>query len=240
MRTKIIILTSVVILGTLLAACGPSTIYTQPAPPMRTLTVTGSGMVTLSPDMACISIGVHTEDESATAAIDANNTRAQAVIETIKGFNVAEADIQTTNFSIYPRQVYDDNNNITGLTYLVDNTVYVTVRDLDTLGDLLDAVVQSGANTIGGISFDVSDRTAALSQARLAAVTNARTQADELAAATGVTVGAVQTISYYDSTPIVYEEYARAPMADMVASVPVQAGTMQITTTVTIVYEIQD
>jgi uncharacterized protein YggE len=122
----------------------------------------------------------------------------------------------------------------------VDNTVYVTVRDLEVLGDLLDASIRAGANTISGITFDVSDRSQALSQARLAAVENARRQADELAAATGVTIGEVQTISYYDSTPLAYTDYARnVPMAEMAASVPVQAGTLQITTTVTIVYEIR-
>jgi uncharacterized protein YggE len=114
--------------------------------------------------------------------------------------------------------------------------VYVTVRDLTSLGALLDATVQSGAKSINSISFDVADKTDALSQARQAAVEAARKQADELASATSVTLGDVQTISYYDSTPspISY----RGAVADMASSVPIEAGSMQITTTVTIVYEI--
>jgi uncharacterized protein YggE len=241
MKTKILSLLAVLVLASVLAACTPGTIYSQPAPTPRTITVTGTGMVTLTPDIAYVSIGVHTEDASARIAINANNTKAENVINTIKSFGIAEADIQTTNFSVYPQQVYDDNYNVIGVTYAVDNTVYVTVRDLERLGELLDAVVQAGANSIGGISFDVADRTEALSQARLAAVENARRQADELASATDVSIGEVQTISYYDSTPITYD-YARggnAPMAEMAASVPIQSGTMQITTTVTIVYEIR-
>ena len=114
---------------------------------------------------------------------------------------MADKDIQTTNFSIYPQQQYDNNGKMTGIIYVVDNTVYVTVRDLTKLGDLLDASVTAGANNINSISFDVADKTAALSQARLAAVADARKQADELTGATGVTLGTVQTISYYDSTP---------------------------------------
>jgi uncharacterized protein YggE len=240
MRTRFVLLSLVLLTALLLTACGPTTVYSQAAPQTRTLTVTGSGMVTLTPDMAYVSIGVHTQDASASAAINANNARAEAVIRAIRGFGVEERDIQTTNFSIYPQPVYDENYNQIGVTYVVDNTVYVTVRDLEVLGDLLDASIRAGANTISGITFDVSDRSQALSQARLAAVENARRQADELAAATGVTIGEVQTISYYDSTPLTYTDYARnVPMAEMAASVPVQAGTLQITTTVTIVYEIR-
>jgi uncharacterized protein len=236
MKTKYLFLAAVLILATLLAACGPSTITVQPQPPQRSITVTGTGMVTLTPDIAYISIGVHTQNASAKDATAENNTQAQAVMATIKGFGVAEKDIQTTNFSIYPQQQYDSTGKLTGILYVVDNTVYVTVRDLTKLGDLLDAVVSSGANNVNSIQFDVADKTAALSQARLAAVADARKQADELTKATSVSLGEVQTISYYDSTPPVAMQYAKAVTLDAASSVPVSAGSMQISTTVTIVY----
>jgi uncharacterized protein YggE len=238
MKTKLFFLLSILVLGTVLTACGPSTITVQPQPPQRTITVTGTGLVTLTPDIAYIYIGVQTQDASATVAMNDNNTRATAIIAAIKGFGVADKDVQTTNFSIYPQQQYDNNGKITGIIYVVDNTVYVTVRDLTKLGDLLNASVQAGANSINSISFDVADKSAALTQARQAAVTDARKQADELVGATGVSLGDVQTISYYDSTPSPVMYSARADSLNA-ASVPVQAGSMQITTTVTIVYEIK-
>ncbi len=238
MKTKFLFLVAVLLLGTALAACGPSSITVQPQPIQRTITVTGTGMVTLTPDIAYITIGVHSQDASATVAMTANNTSAQAVIAAIKAAGVADKDIQTTNFSIYPQQQYDTNGKITGIIYMVDNSVYVTVRDLTRLGGLLDASVTAGANTINSISFDVADKTAALSQARLAAVTDAKKQADELTGATGVSLGTVQSISYYDSSAPVTIQYSRADMS-AASSVPVQAGSMQITTTVTIVYEIK-
>jgi uncharacterized protein len=239
MNNKFLFLVTVLLLGTALAACGPSTITVQPQPIQRTITVTGTGEVTLTPDIAYINIGVHSQDASASVAMTANNTSAQAVMASIKAAGVADKDIQTTNFSIYPQQQYDSNGKITGILYMVDNTVYVTVRDLTKLGGLLDASVTAGANTINSISFDVADKTAALSQARLAAVADARKQADELTGATGVSLGTVQTISYYDSTVPVTIQYSRADMTAAGGSVPVQAGSMQITTTVTIVYEIK-
>lgn len=238
MRNKILFLLAVLGLGAILAACGPSAITLQSQPTQRTVTVTGTGMVTLTPDIAYIYIGVETQNSTAAQAVSENNSKAQAVITAIKGFGVADKDIKTTDFSIYPQQQYDPNGKLTAITYRVDNTVYVTVRDLNKLGDLLDTVVQSGANTINSIQFDLADKTQALSQARQAAVDNARKQADELTSATGVKLGDVLTISYEDSTPPVAIPYARAALsADN--SVPVSAGSMQITTTVTLVYAIQ-
>jgi uncharacterized protein YggE len=239
MKTKFILLTAVIVLGIALAACGPSNITVQSQPNARTITVTGTGLVTLTPDIAYINIGVHSQDVSASVAMTANNTSAKAVIDAIKAAGVAEKDIQTTNFSIYPQQQYDTAGKITGIIYMVDNTVYVTVRDLTKLGGLLDASVRAGANNINSISFDVADKTAALSQARSAAVVDARKQADELTGATGVSLGEVQTISYYDSSAPITVQYSRADMAAGGGSVPVQSGSMQITTTVTIVYAIK-
>jgi uncharacterized protein YggE len=240
MKTKFIILAAVSVLGIALAACGPSSVTVQSQPSLRTITVSGTGLITMTPDIAYIYIGVRSQDASASVATTDNNTRALAVIEAIKAAGVAEKDIQTTNFSIYPQQQYDNNGNMTGIVYVVENTVYATVRDLVKIGSLLDASVRAGANSINSISFDLADKTAALSQARSAAVAEARKQADELTNATGVTLGAVQTISYYDSTPPIALQYSRADMAvGGGGSVPVQTGSMQISTTVSIVYEIK-
>jgi uncharacterized protein len=239
MKTKISIMLVSLLAVVVLAACGPSTISLQPQPPVRTITVTGTGEVMITPDIAHITIGVHSQDASASVATTENSTKAQNVIDQIKAAGVEAKDIQTTNFSIYPQQQYDNNGVITGILYMVDNTVYVTVRDLSSLGGLLDASVQAGANSINSISFDLADKTDALSQARSAAVADARKQADELVGAANVSLGDVQSISYYDNTPPSPVIYARADMASGGGSVPVESGSMQISTTVTIVYEIK-
>ncbi len=219
-----------------LVACGPTNVYPQAEPPQRTLTVNGTGRVTLTPNIAYVSIGVQTEDPSAAAAVRANTTTANAVIQAIQSFGVEDKDITTTNFSVWLNERYDENGKLVAKTYVVQNTVYVTVRKLDTLGDLLDAVTQAGANTIYGISFDVEDKTEALSQARTLAVESARKQAEALAKAAGVTLGEVQSISFYDSVPYPGLVGKGGGGADMAVSVPVSAGQFEVVVTVTINY----
>jgi uncharacterized protein YggE len=214
-----------------------------PAEPVnRTLTVNGSGKVYLTPDIAYITIGVHTEGASASEAVEANNAQAQTVIAALRGQGIAEADIQTNNFSIYPKQQFDDQGKPTGeVRYSVDNSVLVTIRNTTRVGGVLDAVVDAGANSINGIQFDVDNKTAALTSAREAAVADARAKAQELAEAAGVTLGEVQTISEFTSGgPVpMFDMRAGAEMAQAAASVPVQPGQMLVTLDVNVVFTIR-
>ena len=242
MRKSFALLAIVSVLAVALSACGPTaTITAEPMP--HTINVNGAGQVFLTPDVAYIYIGVHTENESAAEAVAENSDKSTAVAQALIDFGVDAKDIRTTNFSIYPYQNYGIDGLPAGTTYAVDNTVYVTVRDLAQLGKLLDAVVQAGANTINSIAFDVSDRTAALSEARAAAVENAVTIAEELADAAGVSLGDIVNISYYDAIPYpVYETFAGKGGGGgvaMEAAVPVNPGQMSLTVTVSITYEIK-
>jgi hypothetical protein len=124
---------------------------------------------------------------------------------------------------------------------MVDNTVYVTVRDLAKLGDLLDEAVEAGANTINSIAFDVADKTEAMKEARKLAVEAAQAQAEELAAAAGVELGGLQSISYFDnmSYPVFEGKGMGGGGADAALSVPINPGTMQLSVNVQIAYEIK-
>lgn len=244
MRKTIFTLISTTLLAALISGCAGAALAQSSTgdqnPVTRTISVSGSGKAILKPDIATISIGVHTENKSAAEAVQANNTQIQAVTETLQEFGVAEKDIQTTNFSIYPQQQYDSVGKPTGeILYVVDNTVTVTVRDLDRVGELLDAVVKSGANTISGIQFDVEDKTAALSAARAAAVNDAEAIAKEMAAAAGVTLGEVQTMSIYGSSSPRPVDMVSVLGADQLSSVPISPGQLILTVEVSIVYEIR-
>lgn len=239
MRHKLLFVFFALALGVFLTACGTTNVYPQAEPPQRLLTVNGVGMVTVSPDIAYVSIGVQTDDPSAGTAVRANNATAQAVIEAIKSFGVKDEDITTSNFNVSLSERYDDKGNVVEKTYVVQNTVYVKVRKLETLGDLLDAAIQAGANSINGVSFDVEDRNDAVNRARMLAVESARKQAETLAEAAGVKLGEVQAISFYDSAPYTGLE-GKGGGGDVyraaAASVPISAGQFQIVVTVTISY----
>jgi uncharacterized protein YggE len=149
---------------------------------------------------------VHTEKPTATEAVSENKDQTQQVIDALKVSGVDAKDIHTTNFSIWPNTQYGPDGKPTGTTYVVDNTVSVTVRKLDSLGDMLDSAISSGANSVNSIQFDAADKTAALKQARAAAVKDAQTQAQELADTAGVKLGVVQTISFYNTLPVPYTD----------------------------------
>ncbi len=229
-----------VLLALVLTACGSGGgLTTTPAEQPRVISVNGTGVVTLTPDMATIQIGVNTENASAERAVAENTQQADAIRAALDGFGIAEEDIQTSNFSIYPRQDYDINGQITGVTYVVQNTVTVTIRDLDSFGRVLDAVVRSGANNIYGITFDVADREAAYALALEAAVANARARAEIMAAAGDVQLGEVVNINAYvgGGGGVVYAETRALDAAG--GAVPIAPGSLNITLDVQVVFGIK-
>jgi uncharacterized protein len=234
MRTKLSMFVPVLILAMVLSACG--TAAAQP----RTLNVSGNGTVYLTPDIANIYIGVHTEDPVIAAAVSNNNTQTQTLVDALKKAGVAAKDIQTSNFSVYNTQSFDKvSSQPTGSSYAVDNTVYITVRDLTKLGTLLNTAVSAGANNINSITFDVADKTAAMAQARQKAMANASSLAIELAQTAGVKLGEIQNVTYSDNSPLPYYGMGGGGTAAPNASVPIQPGQTQISVTVSVTYVIK-
>jgi hypothetical protein len=242
MKNRFLLVSAVALLAILVSACGPTTINQAAQPPLRTVSVSGAGTAYLVPDIAYIYVGVHTEKPSASDAVTENNTQTQTMIEALRDFGIDAKDIRTTNFSIWPQERYDP---LTGTptgekTYVVDNTVYVTVRDLDKLGDLLDTVVAAGANTVNSIQFDVADKDEALKDARAEAVKDAAEKAKELADAAGVQLGEVQTIGFYDNVSYPVFEGKGGGGADVAqAAVPIQPGQLTFTVNVNVTYMIK-
>ena len=242
MRIKFLLVSAILIAAVALSACGATTVTSNLAPAQRTLSVTGTGLVYLAPDVAYINVGVHTEEPTASEAVSMNNDQTQQVVKALENSGVDAKDIRTTNFSIYPNTQYDQQTGKPGTTtYVVDNTVYVTIHQLDKLGDLLDATVQAGANSINNIQFDVFDKSSAIKQARDQAVKDAQTQAQELASSAGVTLGNVQTISFTNNIPQpVTDVFGKGGgLAAAPASVPINTGQLTLTVTVDMTYEIK-
>jgi hypothetical protein len=242
MKTKSFIILAGMVLALLVSACGPATINQEAPPAMRTLSVSGNGQAHLAPDIAYIYIGVHTEKLTAAEAVAENTTQTQTLIEAIRDFGIDANDIRTSNFSIWPMDQFDPlSGRPTGeKVYAVDNTVYVTVRDLEKLGDLLDTAVQAGANTVNSVQFDVADRDAALKQARVDAIKNAEEQAKELAEAAGLSLGEVQSISFVDNQfPFQDGKGGGGGAAVEAAAVPIQPGQLTFMVSVNMTYALK-
>ncbi|HCC78797.1 MAG: hypothetical protein A2X25_08645 [Chloroflexi bacterium GWB2_49_20] len=238
MRTKITLTASIAILALVLSACAPNVTGSTVA--ARTISVNGTGTVYLTPDIAYINIGVHTENPEVGKAVDMNSQKSQAVMTAIKALGVEAKDIQTTNFSVNNSIQYDPTSGLqTGTIYMVDNTVIITMRDLAKMSDILDASIQAGANNINSVSFDIADKSEAVQQARLLALENAHKLATELTDGAGVTLGDVQTLSYYDYSPSPFYGKGGEGVDTAASSAPINPGQMQLTVDVSIIYEIK-
>ena len=191
------------------------------------LYVSGQGSDAIPPDMAVVSLTVTREAKTARAALDANSAAMKKVIEAMKAHGVAERDLQTANFSITPnypryRNDRDEPPRISG--YTVRNGLTVRVRDLASVGIVLDKAVSLGVNEGGNIQFTNADPEEALTRARVRAVEAARRKAQTLADAAGVTLGEVLEINEqsHGGSPV---PMARAEMRLAAAdSVPVAGG----------------
>lgn len=247
MNKKYFVFAIVAVLALMVSACGPASVTNNYAAPetLRTLNVSGVGVVYLTPDIAYVTIGVNTQRDNASEAVEANKTQTTSVIQAIKDAGVEDKDIRTNNFSIWSNPQYDEFGQPNGaVNYVVDNTVNVTVRDIDTLGDLLDAAITAGANSIYSIQFDVEDKTAAQEEARTKAVEDAKTEATGLAETSGITLDVIQNISYYESGGAYYYDmgYGKGGGGGAVseaAAVPIQPGQLAITVSVNITYIIK-
>jgi uncharacterized protein YggE len=206
--------------------------------PEHTITVSGTGRVTLTPNIADLRLGVNITRPTANQARDDAADAMTKVVAAIRAGGVADKDIQTSSLSLQP--VYDYSTNGQGkLTgFQVMNIVAITVRDIAKVGDLVDASVKAGATSVDGVSFRVENETAAEGQARTAAVADAKAKAQALASAAGVTIAGVSSIVENSSTvpsPIPYA--ASAPARDAM-STPVSPGTTEIDIVVTVVFRI--
>lgn len=201
----------------------------------RLITAQAVGTVTGTPDVLTVSLGVETRSDSAGTALAENNRLAGDVIAVIKANGVAPEDLQTSQLSINP--TFDDGGRVTG--YQVTNMVTATLLDISTAGALIDAVGAAAGDAIRvqQLSFSIDDDSALRAAARADAVKRAQAQAQQLAEAAGVPLGAIRSITEIaGSGPLPYPSAYDTTAAT--ASVPIEAGSQELTVAVQVVYEI--
>ncbi len=207
------------------------------------IVITGEGKVTAQPNLAKIELGVRTEGATVKEAQKWNTEKMNAILSAVKELGVASKDIQTTGYSISPKQEWRERRVfITG--YVVSQNATVKVRNLDNVGETLAKAGELGANQIGGISFTIDDPTSLKDEARAKAIEDARKKADALAKQLGLTILKVVTFSEsfsgYPSPIPMYNRGMAAPMAMDAAPEPtIESGSLDVTANVSVTFEVR-
>jgi len=215
-----------------------------PASYVGGLTVVGEGTAKADPDLAYVTVGVQTRAKTAQDAQAQNTQQMNAVLNAVKALGVADADLRTTGMSLQPSYAPPPQpnaaNQIDGYTAI--NTVTITVQDVSKVGAILDAATGAGANQNGGIQFALKNDAAARGQALGEAVRTARARADAIAAAAGVKITGIVSITDLSSgaqpvpPPRALSVAAEAAPA---APVPVQPGQLNLNARVQVVFSVQ-
>jgi uncharacterized protein len=204
------------------AACFAQTAAVPPS-----ITAVGQASISTAPDLARIDLGVITEAADAQNATAQNATKTTAVIAALRKLLGAESNIKTTGYSVSP--VYKQNGSITG--YRATNIVETTLTDLTETGKVIDTAIQSGANRVQSISFDVKDRTPFIAQALKLAAAKARAQAEAIAAGLNVHTGPVLHASESVSGPV---RFFPSVAQTVQVSTPIETGEITIEASVTV------
>lgn len=203
----------------------------------KTITVTSTASVGSEPDEAVVTLGVSTQDPDSATALGRNGETVDAVVAAVEGAGVAKDDIRTTRLDLDRRTIHRRTPQ-EATVYVADSALEISVRDMDTVGDVIQAGVEAGATSVRGVRFGVSDPAEARTEALDAAVRGARTKADAMAAAAGTTVTGVVTIDEQGAAQPAYRTYAAdtaypAAMALTAEVVPPDQIQTQVTVIVT-------
>ena len=202
----------------------------------RTIVVDGTGRVSETPDRMILNLGIETSAPRVASALTANNAAATTMNKLLKEKGIDPKDIQTSGLSIFTQF---DNTGRKITAYTVSNTVTVVIRKIDTSGALIDAVASSAGDAIriNGLSFAIGDSAKAQGRARELAVADARTQAEQLTKAAGVKLGALRTIRT-SAEPSIAQQPQFSERSVAKASVPIEAGSFEVSASVQLVYDI--
>lgn len=222
----------------LVFSMGNSPVRAQGEPSVNSISVSGSGEVFGTPDIAYVNLGVDNTDQFVGQAINNANSTMTALVNALKEVGIDEKDIQTTGFNVFPEDRFDpQTGQATGeRIYHVNMSVNVVVRDIASVGRVIQAGLSGGANTINGLSFGIADPTALEDQAREKAVADARARAEKLAEAFGVTVGApIQISETFGSGVIPLASEGRATFAAQ-ANTQINPGQLSVSVQVNVTF----
>lgn len=205
-----------------------------------TFTVSGEGKVTVKPDLATVTVGIQATGSTVKQTQDQINMVINQVSVAIKKLGVADKDIQTTNYYISPTYDYrTGSQRITG--YQASTNFLIKVRTLDKINEVIDASTANGANQVGNVAFDVSDKAKTENEARQQAVAQAKQKAKQAANIAGFNLGRIINYSEnFGGAPQPVPLMAKATDGRGSAeSTNIEPGSSEIRVVVNLSYEIR-
>jgi uncharacterized protein len=229
-----------------LVACTPEVNVSSSGAEVSGIAVSGSGTTSVRPDLALVNLGIEVTSPTVAEARSKAATTMEALTTAVKGKGVAEADIQTQFFNIYPQYGPPSPADLKPtapqiIGYTVNNQVQLKVRNLDSVSTVLDSAIAAGGNSIrvNGMQFTVEKPDQFKAKAREDAVRNARERAEVLAKAAGVKVGPARSITESGGGfPQFDARSAQAP-GGMGGPTPVSPGQETLEVVVNVVFEIE-
>jgi uncharacterized protein YggE len=206
-----------------------------------TITVTGFGKSRANPDRASVSVGVNIADENITRAVEESNETIARITDAVMALGVEEADIQTTNFTIWAEEQWDQE---TGQRkeeklYRVDSQIQIIVNDTEKIGKILETSIANGANNIYGLSFGIQDSSDLAAEARVLALEDARQRAEQIAQELGVTLGEVQrAVEISGGWVQPFFESAMYGIGGGGGEPPISEGSMTVTVSIDVTFKI--
>jgi uncharacterized protein YggE len=219
--------------------------------PANTISVSGTGKVTATPDLATVNIGVLSQGTTAVDVKNQNNSKVGKIIDFVKAQGVDAKDISTAQFSFYPQQNYGLGNSTPTITgYQGNQTITVKVHGVDkdqtVLEKVLDGAVNNGANEINGVNLSVENPDALQQQAQKAAIADAKQKATDLAKEAGLNLGKVVSVSessggYPGPLPYAMDSAPMGMGGGTAKSIApsIQPGSQEISEVMTVTFEVR-
>jgi len=203
------------------------------------ITVNADDKLVTKPDLATFTVGLESRGLKYNEVQRQNAEQFNKVIDGLKSRGIAEKDIKTIQYDLQPEYEYTQTGR-KSLGFVVRQRLEVKVRDLDKVGDVIDTAVQIGSNDVGGLTFTVENPEKLENQVRASAIAKAKVKAEMLAQQAGFKLGKVVNFSEGGGYPMYYKAAPMAEARDVGGAAPsIQAGSYEITSNVSLTYEIE-
>jgi len=210
----------------------------------NTLSVSGEGRIFVTPDIGTVNVGVVSEAKTVDAAAKDNTDKINKITQGLKDLGVAENDLKTIDYNVYPKYSYPQNAEPEIKGYEARQTLTVKIRDLGKSGEIIEKATSLGANTVSSLNFTVDEPENYRQEAREEAIEQARSKAEALADKLGVRLGELQTFSENAGSPVMPMYYDAkysgiGGMGGAESAPAVQVGENEIVITVNLIYQIK-